>query len=350
MVFEVSDTGIGIKSGDQSKIFEEFTQIEHRLQRKVRGTGLGLPLSKRLAELLGGTLSVRSELGSGATFALRIPMHYKAAHAQPFEWIAEEGKAPVLVIDDAPEEQYFYQKALESSSFQIYPARALAEAENALRTITPVAVILDIMMGNEEGWDVLLRMKRDDRLSRVPVIVISALSEREKATALGADVYLPKPIDRRLLLETLEAANIRSSPIRVLAIDDDEAIRFLIRQCLSGPSFDVREALSGEDGLAMAQNDPPDIILLDLIMPGVDGYEVLAQLQTERATQAVPVLIVTSAALTADERDAVLTRANAYLPKSDVTRHTLTHAVRSLVAARASSRPDAGETPAPLPI
>jgi signal transduction histidine kinase/DNA-binding response OmpR family regulator len=350
MLFEVSDTGIGIKADDQPKIFDEFTQIEHRLQRRVRGTGLGLPLSKRLAELLGGTLSVRSEFGSGSTFSLRIPMHYRAVRPQPFEWIPEDGKSAVLVVDDAPEEQYFYQKALGASSFQIYPARTLADADTALRTITPVAVILDIMMGNEEAWDVLLRMKRDERLSRVPVIVISALSEREKATALGADVYLPKPIDRRLLLETLEAASARSMPIRVLAIDDDEAIRFLIRQCLSGPSFDVREALSGEDGLAMAQNDPPDIILLDLIMPGLDGYEVLARLQTERVTQTVPVLIVTSAALSADERDAVMTRANAYLPKSDVTRHTLTHAVRSLVAARGASRPDTGETSSPLPI
>ena len=128
------------------------------------------------------------------------------------------------------------------------------------------------MMGNEEAWDILLRMKRDDRLSRVPVIVISTLSEREKAAALGADVYLPKPIDRRLLLETLESVNARATPIRVLAIDDDEAIRFLIRQCLAGPYFEVREALSGEDGLAMAQKDPPDVILLDLLMPGVDGY------------------------------------------------------------------------------
>ena len=350
LLFEVADSGIGIKEDDLSKIFEEFTQLEHRLQRSVRGTGLGLPLSKRLAVLLGGTLSVRSELGVGSTFSLRIPTHYKAPRPDAFEWSPEPGKAAVLVVDDAAEAQYFYQKALGASSFQIYPARTLAEADNALRTINPVAVILDIMMGNEEAWDVLLRMKRDERLSRVPVIVISTLSEREKAAALGADVYLPKPIDRRLLLETLEAVNTRATPIRVLAIDDDEAIRFLIRQCLSGPNFEVREALSGEDGLAMAQNDPPDVILLDLIMPGVDGYQVLTQLHKERTTRTVPVVIVTSAALTAAERDSVLTQAHAFLPKSDVTRQTLTNAVRSLVGSRAGDRRDTGEGPAPLSI
>jgi signal transduction histidine kinase/DNA-binding response OmpR family regulator len=347
LLFEVSDTGIGIKAEDQPRIFEEFTQLEHRLQRKVRGTGLGLPLSKRLAELLGGTLSVTSEVGLGSTFSLRVPMHYKTPRPVEFEWVPEPGKAAVLVVDDAAEAQYFYQKALGSSSFQIYPARTLAEADTALRTINPVAVILDIMMGNEEAWDILLRMKRDDRLSRVPVVVISALSEREKAAALGADVYLPKPIDRRLLLETLEAVNARSAPIRVLAIDDDEAIRFLIRRCLSGPHFEVREALSGEDGLAMAQNDPPDVILLDLVMPGVDGYEVLARLQKEGTTRTVPVLVVTAATLTAAERDSVLTQAQAFLQKSEVTRHTLTHVVRSLVA---SNHGDTGETAAPLSI
>ena len=350
LIFEVADTGIGIKNEDLPRIFEEFLQLEHRLQRKVRGTGLGLPLSKRLAELLGGTLSVRSELGIGSTFSLRIPTLYKAPRPVEFDWVPEPGKAPVLIVDDAAEAQYLYQKALGASSFQIYPARTLVEADYALRTINPVAVILDIMMGNEEAWDILLRMKRDDRLSRVPVIVISTLSEREKAAALGADVYLPKPIDRRLLLETLESVNARATPIRVLAIDDDEAIRFLIRQCLAGPYFEVREALSGEDGLAMAQKDPPDVILLDLLMPGVDGYEVLTQLQKERATRTVPVVVVTSAALTPAERDSVMTQAHAFLPKSDVTRHTLTNAVRSLVGSRGSDRRDGEELPARPPI
>ncbi len=350
LLFEVADTGIGIKVEDQPKIFEEFTQLEHRLQHNVRGTGLGLPLSKRLAELLGGTLSVKSELGIGATFSLRIPMHYKAPRPETFEWFPEPDKHAVLIVDDAAEAQYFYQKALGTSLFQIYPARTLAEADTALRTINPVAVILDIMMGNQEAWDVLLRMKRDDRLSRVPVIVISTLSEREKAAALGADIYLPKPIDRRLLLEALERVTARTTPIRVLAIDDDEAIRFLIRQCLSGPYFDVREALSGEDGLAMAQKDPPDVILLDLIMPGVNGYEVLTQLQTEPVTRAVPVIIVTSAALSAGERESVLTQAHAFLPKSEVTRQTLTNAVRSLVGTRNTDRRDTGGAAAPLSI
>jgi CheY-like chemotaxis protein len=342
ITFEVADTGIGITAHDLPRIFDEFTQVEHRLQRRVRGTGLGLPLSKRLAELLGGTLSVRSEPGVGSTFALRIPIHYRAPRAAAFEWIPEPGKVPVLIVEDAADTMYFYEKALAASAFQIYPARNIREAEDALRAIRPAAVILDIMMGTEEAWDVLLRIKREERLSQIPVVVISSLTERDKAAALGADVYLPKPIDRRLLLETLDSVYARTSPIRVLAIDDDERIRFVIRQCLAGPQYEVREALSGEDGLAMAQAEAPDVILLDLLMPGVDGCEVLARLREDETTQHVPVLVVTSAALDAADRKRVLDQAEGLLPKSEVTRDKLAGALRAVLGSRAN-RPGTDE-------
>ena len=333
IVFQVRDTGIGIRPEDQGRIFDEFTQVEHRLQRAVRGTGLGLPLSKRLAELLGGTLSVSSELGIGSTFSLRIPLHYRSGRPEAVSWVAEPGKLPLLVVDDAPDAQYLFERTLRNSSFQIYPARTVAEAELALKTIEPVAVILDIMIGNEEAWDVLLRMKRDDRLMHIPVVVISALSDREKAAALGADVYLPKPFDRRILLETLDSLPARTSAARVLAVDDDERIRLIIRRCLSGPQFEVREALSGEDGLAMARSDPPDVVILDLLMPGLDGWQVLAGLREEASTRHVPVLVVTSAALDDDTRERLLRDANALLSKADLTRD-LKRTVRALVAGR----------------
>ena len=338
LLFEVRDTGIGISPEDQSRIFDEFTQLEHRLQRKVRGTGLGLPLSKRLAELLGGTLSVRSEPGIGSTFALRIPIHYRARRSEAVTWVPDPGKLPLLVLEDAPDAQYLLEKTLRNSAFQIYPARTVAEAELGLQTIQPFAVLLDIMIGSEESWDVLLRMKRDERLARVPVIVVSSLVDREKAAALGADLYLPKPIDRRVLLESLEALQTRSAPIRVLAIDDDDAIRLVIRQCLSGPQFEVREALSGEDGLAMAHAEPPDVVLLDLIMPGLDGRQVLARLRQEAATERVPVLVVTSAALDEAARERLLGQANALLSKAELTRDSLPAMVRALAAGRHERR------------
>jgi DNA-binding response OmpR family regulator len=335
VVFQVSDTGIGIHARDLRRIFEEFTQLEHRIQKRVKGTGLGLALSKGLAELLRGALTVKSEPGVGSTFALRIPMHYHPPRPETFEWIPEIGKEPVLVVDDAAEAQYFYAKALISSAFQIYPARSVRDAEAALKTIHPVAIILDILLGNEEAWDLLLRIKRDEHLATVPVIVVSSVADREKALALGADVYLPKPVDRRLVLETLN--NLRGhAPIRVVAIDDDEGMRFLIRHSLQAPHFDLREALDGESGLAAIESDPPDVILLDLIMPEPDGYEVLRRLRSRERTRDIPVLIVTSAPLDEETRRRLLAEADGLLAKADISREGLRAVVQSLVSRRST--------------
>jgi signal transduction histidine kinase/DNA-binding response OmpR family regulator len=330
ITFEVSDTGIGIHPRDLSRIFDEFTQLEHRMQRRVKGTGLGLALSKRLAELLGGALTVTSTPGVGSTFVLRIPMHYHPPRTETFEWIPEPGKEPVLVVDDAAEAQYFYAKALGSSAFQIYPARSIRDAEVALDTIQPVAIILDILLGNEEAWDLLLRVKRDEHLSKVPVIVVSSVAEREKASALGADVYLPKPVDRRLVLETLNSLR-GHAPIRVVAIDDDEGMRFLIRHCLQAPHFELREAADGETGLTSIERDPPDVVLLDLIMPEPDGYEVLRRLRSRERTRDIPVLIVTSAPLEEEIRPQLLAQADGLLAKADISRERLRDVVQSLV-------------------
>jgi signal transduction histidine kinase/DNA-binding response OmpR family regulator len=350
ILFDVKDTGIGIEAADLPRIFEEFTQIEHRLQRTARGTGLGLPLSKRLAELLGGTLTVASEPGVGSTFSLRIPTHYRPARPESFEWIPEDGKVPVLVVEDAADAQYFYEKAFRGSAFQPYPARSVREAELALQTIVPAAVILDIMLGTEEAWDVLLRIKREERLSRVPVVVVSSLSEREKAEALGADLYLPKPVERRLLLDTLAVLQSRARPVRVLSIDDDKAIRYLIRQCLMAPQFDLREALSGEDGLAMARREEPDIILLDLVMPGLDGYEVLARLRGDEKTRHIPVLVVTSALLDEESRRRLMAQAEGVLPKIEITREAMPRAVRAVLATRSGPAPHGRSDVSPADI
>ena len=343
VTFEVSDTGIGIHAKDIDRIFDEFTQLEHRMQRRVKGTGLGLALSKRLAELLGGALTATSEPGVGSTFALRIPIHYRAPRREAYEWVPEPDKEPVLVVDDAAEAQYFYAKALSSSTFQIYPARTLRDADAALGLIEPAAIILDILLGNEEGWELLLRLKRDDRLRHIPVIVVSSVAEKEKAIALGADVYLPKPVDRRLVVETLN--NLRGhAPLRVVAIDDDEGMRFLIRHCLLPPQFELREAVSGDEGLAMIEADPPDVVLLDLIMADLDGYEVLRRLRSREGTRSLPVLVVTSAALDAESRARVLEQADGFVSKSDISRDSLASTVQA-VAKRGTDPANRTEIP-----
>jgi signal transduction histidine kinase/DNA-binding response OmpR family regulator len=349
IAFTVTDTGIGIAPDDQARIFEEFTQLEHRLQVHVRGTGLGLPLSRRLAELLGGSLWVSSEPGVGSTFTLELPRRYSslsAAEEGGFVWEAEAGKLPLLVVDDAPDAQYFYEKVLRSSAYQIYPAYTLHEADAALQQIQPAAIILDVVLGPENAWDLLVRLRRHPRTSETPVVVVSSGDDQEKAISLGADAYLAKPIERRALLETLTRFQGRTvRPIKVLSIDDDEVARYLVRQCLPAPAFEVSEAATGVEGLTRAAAEHPDVVVLDLMMPGMDGWQVLAQLRAAAATRELPVVIVTSHAIQPAERDA-LKDAFAIVSKQDLSRTTLAPVVQ---AAARPGEPHAAAVP-PLPL
>ena len=343
ITFSVTDTGIGIADQDQSRIFEEFAQLEHRLQRDVRGTGLGLPLSRRLAELLGGTLTVASKPGAGSTFSLTIPVAYAARDPdrQKLEWKPDPGRFPLIVLEDAPNDQFVYEKIFRVSPFQVYPAYTTDEADEGLQTVEPAAIVMDLVLGGEEAWDYLIRLKRDERSRHVPVIIVSALSRQDKALALGADAYLVKPVERRALIDTITGLQARRRPaIRVLSIDDDPMARYLLRQCLAAPVFEVTEASGGEEGLLRAASERPDVIVLDLIMPGKDGRETLEDLQRNAATSEIPVVICTGVELDAEDTRALLEQASAILSKRDLTRTSAPAVVRQAmdVARRLTTR------------
>jgi len=333
VVFRVADTGIGIAPEDQPRIFEEFTQLEHRLQRHVRGTGLGLPLSRRLAELLGGTLSVESEPGVGSTFSVTLPAHYSTRRSPAaVEWRPVEGRLPVLVLEDAPDAQYFYDKVLRSSRFQVYPAFTVREAEAALDRIQPAVVILDVMLGDEDAWGFLEHLTRDDRTRQVPVLVVSSAPERDQALRRGARAFLPKPLDRRPLLNMLDTlSGPPARPTRVLVVDDEEVARYLVRQCLPIPAFELTEATSVAEGIRRATTEHPDVILLDLVMPDGDGRSVLRAVRQPSDGHGIPVVIVTSQALSEEERTALLKEAQGVMSKADLTRETLAASVRAAV-------------------
>ncbi len=338
--FSVADTGIGIAEEDQSRIFEEFTQLEHPLQANVRGTGLGLPLSLRLSALLGGSLSLVSERGVGSTFTVTLPIAYSTAGQRhpAFTWHAEPDRLPLLVVEDAPDDQLFYEKVLKGSAYQVYPARDAREAEEAFLQIRPAGVILDIVLQGAESWDLLVRLKRRDDLRGIPVVVASALPERAKGLALGADAYLVKPIDRPTLLDTLAGLHGRQQPpVRVLTIDDEEIARYLIRQCLPVPAFEVFEADGAEDGLQRARDEQPDVIILDLVMPGMGGREALRRLREDAATRAIPVVIATASDVGPRDRAELLAQASTLLSKGELTRETLPLAIRHALSGRLAS-------------
>jgi signal transduction histidine kinase/DNA-binding response OmpR family regulator len=337
MVFAVSDTGIGIASGDQERIFDEFSQVDNPLQRKHKGTGLGLPLSRKLATLLGGELDVSSTPGLGSTFTLRVPVFFRSTTpVQKSLEIAIEPdpeRLPVLVVEDAFEAQLFFERALKGSSFQMLPARSLREANEIIATRRPAAIVLDIVLHGEESWSLLAELKRNPDTAATPVVVISTLDEARKGMSLGADVYAVKPVDRRWLLDTLaRLTHSGPPPLRVLVIDDHETAHHIVRHLLPAPRYTVADALTGGSGVAMARSTSPDAVVLDLNLPDMDGRDVLAQLKSHPETAHIPVIIVSSQPLTESDRLAWADAVADVVPKHRLTRETLEQSLRAVVS------------------
>jgi len=303
----VADTGIGKATEDQERIFQEFGQLDSRVQRKVRGTGLGLPLSRKLAQLLGGTLAVTSAPGVGSTFFAQIPVHYveptPAAPTAAPVWEGAPLDAPVVVIEDSPEELLVYEKYLKGSGFQIVPAATIRQARHALEHVKPVAIVLDILLRGEDTWKLLAELKTNASTRRVPVIIVTSVDDERKGISLGADAYAVKPVERRWLLDQLRRVTGQQPIRRVLVIDDDEVSRYLIRRLLDDLPCVITEASNGAAGLRHARQDLPEAILLDLGLPDVGGEVVLERLRGDAATAHIPVVIVTSRVLDDAERN-----------------------------------------------
>jgi signal transduction histidine kinase/DNA-binding response OmpR family regulator len=333
VTFRVSDTGIGIAPEDQDRIFQEFSQVEHPVQRRVRGTGLGLPLSRKLAHLLGGRLGVVSEPGNGSTFFAIIP----AKFVDDSEPAAEEpaalpepdsGRVPVLVVEDAAEDLLVYDHAFSRSAYQPVFARTVREARQALRQLwaKPAAVVLDVLLRDEDTWRFLSELKTSDETSSIPIVVVSSVDDTRKGLALGADVYAVKPIDGAWLIATLKRLVEGQSTGTVLIIDDDRAARYVMRRHLEDDGWVVVEAENGAAGLRMAGELAPSAIVLDLVMPELGGQDVLARLRRDPITRDVPVVVSTSKALADAEVTALATQSVALLSKDllslqDASRH-----------------------------
>jgi signal transduction histidine kinase/CheY-like chemotaxis protein len=321
IVFTVADTGIGIAPDDQQRIFGEFQQVPHPIQKRVKGTGLGLPLSKRLAELLQGTIGLTSAVGEGSTFTLTIPVAYREAEpaAPPLEAVEPDPlRLPILVVEDSAETVQVYRSLLRGSEFQIVAASNLTGARQALRQFEPKAIILDIQLRGQDSWSFLVEMKNDDR--GVPVLVVTNVDDEAKAIGLGADAYFPKPVERPWLLHTLRALTRAHRPGAVLIVDDDELARYTLASALGWLHFSVIEAVDGDEGLVRAREEQPLAIFLDLNMPGMDGFAVLERLKADPQTRAIPVVVVTSMVLSPGERARLAPDAAAIVSKESVAR------------------------------
>jgi signal transduction histidine kinase/CheY-like chemotaxis protein len=299
--FIVADTGIGIPAEDLARVFDEFVQIENPLQRRVKGTGLGLPLSKKLAELLGGRIGVVSTLGLGSTFTATIPLMYGDTSLL-YSASIEAGRDGVLVVEDSDEDLLLLERAMTGSRFQLVAARSMSAALATLDAMKPAAIILDVQMHGQDSWDLLARLKREGQTRSVPVIVASTADERRKSFALGADAYFLKPIRRDELLATLESLVVKPGARRVLVVDDEETARFIVRGMIGDAEHVLMEAATGRDGLRRARDGRPDLILLDLRLTDMSGLDFCARLMDEPAVAGVPVVMMTSQRLSEEER------------------------------------------------
>ena len=334
VTFSVADTGVGIPAEDHERIFLEFTQVENAIQQRVKGTGLGLPLSKKLAELLGGTISVESRVGMGSRFSVRIPRIYREQEkhdAMPPLPAVDQSRIPVLLVEDELGTIVLYENYLKQSDFQLFPVRTLSEARHALDTIRPKAIILDILLRGEDSWLFLSRLKSDRSTKHIPVLVVTSIEDQQKGLSLGADAYCIKPVDRYWLMSQLTQRTRQTPEIRVLIVDDELPSRYVLKSLLKNSACIVMEAVSGEEGFHLARAHRPHVIVLDLMMPDLSGVEVLASLKADPATQSIPVIIVTSQIVKEEARADLLNQAAGLLFKHTLTRDGLLGAVRQAV-------------------
>jgi signal transduction histidine kinase/CheY-like chemotaxis protein len=328
--FAVRDTGVGIAPDDFDRVFEEFGQVDNPLQARTKGTGLGLSLARKLAELLGGTLELESTLGKGSTFTLSIPRvhpevrEYSALEARPLD----PSRAPVLVVEDDRKTIFIYEKFLAMAGFQVIPARDTAAASRFLQLQRPAAIVLDIMLDGESTWEFLGQLKSDPRTSDIPVLVVTVTNEKQKARALGADEFWLKPVDQQRLLRKLHALTQLGAGPKVLVIDDDEKARYLIKKFLQHTPYKLLEAGSGPEGVRVAREGQPGVILLDFLLREQTAFDVLDELKADPRTRSIPVVVVTSHALPREELERLSQHTEAVLSKENLSRELALNRIR----------------------
>jgi CheY-like chemotaxis protein/anti-sigma regulatory factor (Ser/Thr protein kinase) len=333
IVVTVRDTGIGIAESEQERIFDAFQQ-GGRKPSSAEGTGLGLTLTKRMVELHGGRISVDSRVGEGSTFTVVLPVGQPAAEAEPAEprpaAPARDLPGPsVLVIEDDRHSLDLLTLYLRSAGFAVTSAREGDVGLAMAQRLRPAAIVLDIILPELDGWSLLGRLKRDDATADIPVIIVSMLDERGRGFALGAAEYLVKPVGREEVL----AAVRRCAPApvggrRVVVIDDNESSCSLVRAVLEPEGYQVRCASGGEEGLQLVRDTRPDVVLLDLLMPHMDGFEVIDRVRADPATADVPIVVLSAKTMTSDDIERLRGQISFLARKGETDAARLTELVR----------------------
>ncbi|MGH7325217.1 MAG: ATP-binding response regulator, partial [Candidatus Rokuibacteriota bacterium] len=346
----VCDTGIGMTAEQLGRLFEEFTQADSSTTRRYGGTGLGLAISRRFCRMMGGDIAVESVPGQGSTFTITLPADVSvgdAAGAQRPDRAARHTGAParttpsssvVLVIDDDPTVRELMERFLVKEGFAVITAADGVEGLRRAREARPTAITLDVLMPDLDGWAVLAALKSDPALADIPVILVTVVDEQSRGYSLGAADYLVKPVDRERLYDALRRLCGTRPSGRLLVVDDDVTTRAIVRQALVREGWTVTEAENGRVALARLAEARPDAIVLDLLMPEMDGFEFLAELRRSAAWRDVPVLVLTAMDLGEADRRRLSGEVERVIRKDAGDRDELLREISRLLSASVGGR------------
>ncbi len=317
VVVSVTDTGIGIAPEDQARVFEEFAQVDSTLSRSRQGTGLGLSLTQRLVELSGGAITLVSAPGKGSTFSFTVPR----TNAQP-ELPGRYGE--ILVVEDHPPTQELLRVYLTEAGYGVHIVHEIDEVLPAAVALQPVAITLDLLLGENETWPLLRDLKVHEATRGIPVVIVSIIADAQQTGfALGAAHYLVKPVARQHLLQALEQTVERRPETCVLAVDDEPHALELLSIAMAGEPYTLATANTGAEALAMLAQRRPDVLIVDLMMKPMDGFDLIATLAAEEMTSDIPIIVLTARELTAADLARLKGYVTVTLSKSSLARDQL---------------------------
>jgi CheY-like chemotaxis protein/two-component sensor histidine kinase len=362
IIFRVRDSGIGMNEEQLEKLFQAFTQADASTTRKYGGTGLGLTITRHFCEMMGGTITVKSQEGQGTTFSIVLPATVTETKAEAEDKAASltanengsqddsadgpGGANTVLVIDDDATVHDIMRRLLEPEGFRIVTAPNGDEGLRLARALHPAAITLDVMMPGRDGWSVLTEIKGDKELAPIPVVMLSMTEDKNLGYALGASDYLIKPIQRGNLLAALRKHRHEAIGGTVLIVEDDPDARDLMRRTLEKEGWSVMEAANGRVALQYVTQKAPQLILLDLMMPEMNGCQFVTELRNRPEWRSIPVVVLTAKDLTPEDQECLRGAVQDIMQKGNYKRDDLLREVRDLMrqanAAKASGAKTSG--------
>ena len=327
--FAVADTGIGMTPDQLGKLFQAFSQADASTTRKYGGTGLGLVITRRFARMLGGDVTVESVEGEGSTFRFTIPVETLAT--APGESEAESKGPLILVVDDDPVQRDLMSRTLAKEGYRVALAEDGDKGLELARKLHPAAITLDVLMPTVDGWTVLNSLKADESTEGIPVLMLTMGDEKNLAYSLGASDFLTKPITRERLVKALDRVRCHEPICSVLLVEDDPDARMITRGSLEKERWSVTEAIDGRDGLRKLAEVNPDIVLLDLNMPKMDGFEFAEAMRSDPRWQDVPIVVLSARSLTSEDRQRLNGNVQRILSKGGLDRTGLLREIRKAI-------------------